>query len=199
MATSAVGELTSCVVCFEPFQGPQLLPCQHTFCKSCVDRIADAGTIRCPTCNTVSDVDDIRSDFRLAQFLDAFAKPAEDFSTASTGRDLCEVCERRARSQWCNECTQWLCDDCTRLHGKTKCTRNHTFSTLQERNDVMKAPLTELLKEIQDNSDRIQTVVEKYEAGVKDIKAKEAELLQKCQDMRQQCIAEINNRFDEPQ
>ena len=69
MATSAE-ELTECIVCFETFREPQLLTCQHTFCKSCVNRIVDAKAVQCPTCKAVSLTEDIKPDFRLAQFLD---------------------------------------------------------------------------------------------------------------------------------
>ena len=59
MATSAE-ELTDCVICTKVFTDPQVLPCNHVFCKSCVNRIKDAGTIKCPYCRRVCDIDAVK-------------------------------------------------------------------------------------------------------------------------------------------
>ena len=79
MATSAE-ELTNCVICTEFFVDPQVLPCEHVFCKSCVNRMKDAGTIKCPNCSKVCVIDDVKPDFRLATFLDALEKTTEHFT-----------------------------------------------------------------------------------------------------------------------
>ena len=121
MATSAE-ELTECIVCFIPFRDPQLLPCQHTFCKRCVDQIADAGAIKCPKCNTVSLTADVKPDFRLGVFLDALAKQAEELNISKqensddtnsiTDSMQCESCEEKPVSYWCKDCELWLCKQC---------------------------------------------------------------------------------------
>ena len=77
MASSAK-DLTECSVCLEDFRDPQKLPCDHTFCRSCVDRIEDSGNVKCPMCNQVCFLSDIKSDFRLAQFLDVLTKQTKN-------------------------------------------------------------------------------------------------------------------------
>ena len=42
-----------CPVCLDMYDKPKALPCQHTFCLSCIKRTAKGGnTIQCPSCKT---------------------------------------------------------------------------------------------------------------------------------------------------
>ena len=121
MATSAE-ELTNCVICTEFFTDPQVLPCEHVFCKGCVFRMKDAGTIKCPNCSKACIIDDVKPDFRLATFLDALAKTTEHFTKllqASDSEDVttkhatpppadkCEWCEENVIDSVCHQCEQW--------------------------------------------------------------------------------------------
>lgn len=71
-------ELTTCIICFEKFTDPQVLPCDHSYCKGCINRMTKQSKIKCPECNLDTDVTEIKSDFKLVKFLDAIAKQAED-------------------------------------------------------------------------------------------------------------------------
>ena len=82
MATSTE-ELTNCVICTEIFTDPQVLPCDHVFCKGCVNRMTKAATIKCPNCSQLSAIDDVKPDFRLATFLDALTETTERFTKSS--------------------------------------------------------------------------------------------------------------------
>ena len=78
MATGGIGDserhLSECVVCLEVYVDPKLLPCDHSFCGGCVDRITTDGYVKCPMCQHIHDVTHVRADFRLAQFLDALTE-----------------------------------------------------------------------------------------------------------------------------
>ena len=143
MATSAE-ELTNCVICTEVFTDPQVLPCDHVFCKRCVNRMTDAGTIKCPNCSKVCAIDDVKPDFRLATFLDAFAQTTEHFtkllqSSANNNNvtqkhvtppagDKCEACEENYVDSFCHQCQQWFCKCCGKLHRKMKASKDHTYT-----------------------------------------------------------------------
>ena len=70
MAT-ALEYLKECPVCQEEFTDPRVLPCDHSLCVDCIGHIRKGPTIKCPECNAVHDMDKVRRDFRLMQFLDA--------------------------------------------------------------------------------------------------------------------------------
>ena len=47
--------VTRCQLCFGDFADPRVLPCQHVYCKSCLDILAtEDGVILCPECQAVS-------------------------------------------------------------------------------------------------------------------------------------------------
>ena len=59
-SVSGILDRVSCRVCMEPFDNnthvPKLLPCQHTFCNSClcelINNSFDLDTIECPVCRS---------------------------------------------------------------------------------------------------------------------------------------------------
>ncbi len=50
-----------CTVCLELFKEPKLLPCCHTFCKSCLEGILERSEVKeklvCPQCRGEHEVD----------------------------------------------------------------------------------------------------------------------------------------------
>ena len=51
----AVGNLTECPICMERLENPKLLPCYHTFCCSCIERLYSEhhGRFPCPLCRSL--------------------------------------------------------------------------------------------------------------------------------------------------
>lgn len=45
-------QLGKCPICWEPFQDPHILPCQHIFCSHCLDVMSDP--FPCPLCRHMS-------------------------------------------------------------------------------------------------------------------------------------------------
>lgn len=49
------GDVLTCSVCLERYRCPKLLPCFHTFCQRCVEKVAGTRpSFPCPTCRTVT-------------------------------------------------------------------------------------------------------------------------------------------------
>ena len=53
-----MAEDTECAVCFEEYDTPKLLPCTHTFCLKCLEKLEQNKRIICPTCNKRHKVPD---------------------------------------------------------------------------------------------------------------------------------------------
>ncbi|NXY86463.1 TRI59 protein, partial [Alcedo cyanopectus] len=61
------GELT-CTICFSLFEDPRVLPCSHTFCRSCLEGVLELSTnaastwrpsitpLKCPNCRSVLEI-----------------------------------------------------------------------------------------------------------------------------------------------
>ena len=49
-STVPVQNLISCAICLEHFDDPRCLPCSHTYCLQCIQKIASSnkGQFECP-------------------------------------------------------------------------------------------------------------------------------------------------------
>ena len=85
-ALRALEDLKECPVCRDEFTDPRALPCDHSFCQDCIDRIKKGLRIRCPVCNADHDVRKVRCDFKLMQFFDALKEEKEAKTTKKKGK-----------------------------------------------------------------------------------------------------------------
>ena len=116
--------INECPVCMEVFECPMLLPCHHTLCKHCLDRITFDEVANCPLCNEVCSRDDAKPDFRLSQFLDILRQKNQEILRSSIDPDSvkypCQLCEVNIFAFWCENCELWICERCKKNHGKSK-------------------------------------------------------------------------------
>ncbi|XP_074650753.1 E3 ubiquitin-protein ligase SH3RF3-like [Tubulanus polymorphus] len=74
MDEQALNELLECSVCLEQLDSSsKVLPCQHTFCRRCLDEIVCAKSeLRCPECRTLVDiaVDNLPPNILLVRLLE---------------------------------------------------------------------------------------------------------------------------------
>lgn len=74
MDESVLLDLLECPVCLERLDASaKVLPCQHTFCRRCLQSILGSrGELRCPECRTLVEcaVDELPSNILLVRLLD---------------------------------------------------------------------------------------------------------------------------------
>ncbi|XP_077866645.1 tripartite motif-containing protein 3-like [Saccoglossus kowalevskii] len=129
-----------CAICLERYSAPKILPCQHTFCKKCLVKLAEKrapNALMCPTCNRSVGVPvrDLQSNFFMSSLLDKIPEKLE----VVTPR-VCEFCEENEVTSICVECRQYSCTPCTRVHKKTKTTKCHQVLSLREYQEAKKKP-----------------------------------------------------------
>ena len=136
-----------CPVCIEHFnqtdRRPRLLrSCLHAFCTQCLDQLLQKegkGQITCPICRHVEKVkgsaDSLPADPLRSKLVDYVQMKKEK-------KVKCTDCpdENEAESR-CQECSQFLCKECTYVHKRHMMTRNHTVISMEE---VLDQPLKSL-------------------------------------------------------
>ena len=65
-----IREQTECAVCLDIINEPKSLTCLHTFCSECVHQVTKRRRVTCPICQTVSDDEDIKDDFKVKELLE---------------------------------------------------------------------------------------------------------------------------------
>ncbi|CAC5404147.1 TRIM56 [Mytilus coruscus] len=127
-----------CGVCNKVFQKPRMLPCLHSMCFECLQRILDtnktADTIECPTCEetieiSAHDAREFPSNEYLITIIDVY------FSRHG-GDKHCAICDLRSKKIQakfkCVDCEDFLCESCGGAHSSTRMTIEHNVLSLDE-------------------------------------------------------------------
>ena len=138
-------ELT-CAICLCRYDHPQVLPCLHSYCKGCLEKLAKKThpqqQITCPQCKEVHQIppqgiDAFKTYFTINNLIELLrvheATTSKESSTKPTMTILCEsgVDENPAVAH-CLTCSDHLCESCFELHKKLKLTRNHNVVMLKD-------------------------------------------------------------------
>ena len=134
-------ENVCCPVCTNRFTNPKQLPCLHSFCLHCLQRIqATSGirdTILCPECRGNfaipgnGDLNTLPTNFRLNSLLDAL--PVTECKTRAVKCGNCD--KRRQESAYCFTCCSFWCDDCLPSHNRIKTFKEHHALALKDFRD----------------------------------------------------------------
>ena len=218
-----VEDVTTCIVCYEEFRDPQILPCHHSFCKPCVDNMKNARTIKCPMCNAVSDVSLVRPDFRLQQFHLALKEQAQEImqnvrhtpsapplassttaalqshSSSLSGRGgglgRCDLCDRHPIAYFCEDCQQWLCANCKNIHQKSNATKSHVVVTSIAKNARFASALEAENAQIEGRIVEHQNAVSRWDAAISQSRQTRVDASRRCAQLKQACQQELDIFF----
>ena len=146
MATLS-GQDLLCGICSNVFTNPLMMPCLHSFCKKCLEQQLEeqgssAGSIKCPTCDTVSTlpiggVASLPSNHWLAHQAEVstYQQKIED-----GGNIPCERCvmdTSGAAVTFCCSCCLFLCSLCQEDHKRWRETVSHELVSVGEKKKDM--------------------------------------------------------------
>ena len=134
-------EEVSCSVCMTKFTDPKQLPCLHSFCLHCLQRIQRTSGIRenisCPECRQNfripgdGDLNALPTNFRINSLLDVLA-----IKECNTSGVKCGNCDKRSgESYYCFQCCSFWCDDCISLHNGIRANKEHHALALKDFQD----------------------------------------------------------------
>ena len=122
-----------CPLCLETVKNPKALPCIHSFCLECLDKLANfarrklQATIKCPVCQTsfpIHEADtfaNLPSSFHLNRLIDVLA-----LEEGTVQAQKCNICdENNTATSCCFVCQSFLCACCFQSHQPFKATRGH--------------------------------------------------------------------------
>ena len=128
----------TCAICHEHYTEPRVLPCLHYYCQDCIQALAKrAGENKpfsCPECrsDTTLPQGGVAS-LKQAFFINRMKAVHSKLSRAQ-GRveAICEDCSGDKAIAFCRQCTQFICDECVRIHKKLKRFSGHKTVSLEE-------------------------------------------------------------------
>ena len=145
-----VREIT-CAVCQGHYQQAKLLPCNHYYCGTCIEKLAERSRRKpfdCPECRKETrlppgGVAELQSAFFVERMKDVYAKMAKAEGKVET---VCEQCAIGGKSvAFCRQCAEFICSDCVRSHQILKVFAGHVVASLEDLKEggVRSIPLKE--------------------------------------------------------
>lgn len=129
-------ELLECPVCNEQYDEedriPLLLPCQHTFCTVCLQKIHKHDKINCPTCRGFlqikeTGIKELPKDNTRRRLMELL-KPE---------KPKCDQCEESLPAvSYCKTCNENMCRECASHHSRQKKTKSHAVETIRNTEQV---------------------------------------------------------------
>ncbi|XP_044164280.1 E3 ubiquitin-protein ligase TRIM71-like isoform X2 [Acropora millepora] len=129
-----------CPLCLQTVKNPKTLPCLHSFCLECLDKLANFArrqlqtTIKCPVCQTsfpIPDTDtfaNLPSSFHLNRLVDVLA-----LHDSTVQVQKCNSCdENNPATSYCFVCQSFMCAPCFQYHQRFKATRGHRTASIDK-------------------------------------------------------------------
>ena len=140
----------TCAVCHGIYQKAKLLPCNHYYCSTCIEKMAarsGGGPFYCPECRKETSlpaggVAGLQPAFFVERIKDLHGKMARAEGKVEA---LCEQCAGEKSVAFCRQCAEFICGDCVQSHKKLKVFAGHVVASLEDlkKGGVKNIPLKE--------------------------------------------------------
>jgi len=140
MASNTASPAT-CGICSELFTDPRILPCLHSFCKKCLQKLYDEHgvnkTLKCPTCEECAPVpgegvNGIFQDLRRSYEAEVAQYEAKLKSSSDQNCERCIKTDNGPAVCFCCNCCCLLCKTCEEDHQTWRETLNHKLVDVGE-------------------------------------------------------------------
>ena len=128
----------TCPICHDHFDEPKILPCCHYYCKKCIERLVlRAGHKRafaCPECRSETVLPQNDPNLLQTAFFVNRMKELHTKMEKAEGKieALCELCSGDKATAFCRHCTEFICEECVKIHQKIKTFSGHKVTSLEE-------------------------------------------------------------------
>jgi len=147
MAAKEVKKATvnlSCPVCYQVFKNPKYLPCYHSYCEECLEKMVKQSKITCPECRKeaiipAGGVKELASNFFVNRMVDEFILKRKVDGEEDVRCENCD--EDDPVVAYCPDCSFFLCHLCNEVHKRAKTSRSHGIVPLTELRANKDAPL----------------------------------------------------------
>ena len=139
-ALEKIEQQLTCAVCLDIYTNPKTLPCLHSFCQQCLERLpvnpqGNKRFIACPTCRTSVQLPEepTAAEFPVAFQLNNLKEVYSLMKKATEPQQVkCDACTVANANGYCKDCCKFLCMSCFDLHKTFDVMSNHKLSNLDE-------------------------------------------------------------------
>ena len=134
----------TCPVCYQLFKNPKYLPCYHSYCEGCLEKMQVQSKIICPECRKeakvpAGGVKELPNNFFINRLVDDLILKKKVDGEQEVKCDECD--EDDPVVSFCTECNSFLCHACNDHHKRNKRYRGHAVVPLTELKSNKDAPI----------------------------------------------------------
>ena len=152
MAAKVVKKATTnltCPICYQLFKNPKYLPCYHSYCEECLEKIAVHSKIICPECRQeakipAGGVKELANNFFISRMVDELVLQRKVEGEEEVKCDECD--EDEPVVSFCPQCNMFLCQVCNDSHKRSKRFHGHVVVPLTELRTKTDTPLQASMK-----------------------------------------------------
>ena len=141
----------SCPVCYQLFKNPKYLPCHHSYCEQCLEKMQVQSKIICPECRKEAivppgGVKDLDNNFFINRLVDEFILKRKVEGEEEVKCDECHGEDPVVA--FCPDCMLFLCHICNEHHKRSIKSRGHgivPLTELRSKKDVTIQPKAKVL------------------------------------------------------
>lgn len=150
------GFLSKCIFCSKIFNSDdeaKLLECLHAACSPCISTklrdhslyvdsevVVEGNIVICQACNVESQIDNLIDNKFNVKFIDDDSHTDDD-SKESEDEKICTSCHDNATAtSWCDNCEEFICQNCVEAHQRLKITKEHTIKPKNEMSNCNDTP-----------------------------------------------------------
>ncbi|XP_065908696.1 E3 ubiquitin-protein ligase TRIM71-like [Dysidea avara] len=117
-----------CPICCQLFNNPKYLPCYHSYCEGCLEKMQVQSKIICPECRKevkvpTGGVKEFATNFFINRLVDDLILKKKVAGEEKVNCDSCE--EDDPVVSFCPDCNSFLCHTCNDFHKRNKQLRSH--------------------------------------------------------------------------
>ena len=139
----------TCPVCYQLFKNPKYLPCYHSYCEGCLEKMQVQSKIICPECRKeakvpAGGVKELPNNFFINRLVDDLILKKKVDGEQEVKCDECNGDDSVA--SFCPDCNLFLCHSCNDHHKRSKFFRSHCVVPLTELKSNKDVPIQAKLK-----------------------------------------------------
>ena len=125
----------TCPICYQLFNNPKYLPCHHSYCEQCLEKMQVHSKVICPECREeatipAGGVKDLPNNFFINRMVDELVLKRKVEGEEEVKCDECD--EDEPVVAYCPECNMFFCQTCNVSHKRSKRFRGHGIVPLTE-------------------------------------------------------------------
>ena len=161
-------QILQCAVCLERYTDPRMLPCVHSFCMSCINRLPqqDDTTVSCPVCKKPSQLGKKGASSLPAAFHMNMLLEIDDLLKKNS-LQVCSSHGQRKKFLYCKRCHEDICFECyneSHIDHKSECDQIDVLVTEHKKEiEVLLQQLEKLKEDVEEAKPHFETAEKQME------------------------------------